>query len=121
MGRVTQNPLHIHQFRNPFHFPVHLFRGNTVIFQSKGNVLRHCQTDELSVGILQHRTNNSGQTKQTQFQSIPTAHSQCAGGFTGIGVGCQTVDAVSQCGLAAAGRTCDQHLFSFADLQIDII
>ena len=49
---MTQNLLHIHKRGNFLDGFVHFLGGNAVIFQGKGDVLRHGQADELAVGIL---------------------------------------------------------------------
>ena len=63
VGRVAQDPANIHQIRRFLHNFVHFIPGNAVVFQGKGNILRHGQTDELPVGILKHGTNGFGQAK----------------------------------------------------------
>ena len=60
VGRVVQDPLHIHKLRDLFHLIVHFPGGNAVVFQGKGNVLRHRQADELAVRILKHRSHDLG-------------------------------------------------------------
>ena len=54
--RMIQKEFHIHGFRNLIHTLKQLFLGNAVILQRKSDVLRHRQTDELPVRILQHRS-----------------------------------------------------------------
>ena len=103
------------------HLPVHLLRGDAVVFQGEGNVLRHGQADELAVGILQHRAHNFGQTEQAQLSGVLPRHRQAAGDLPGVGIGHQAVDAVGQGGLAAAGRPGNQHLLPLADGQVDVV
>ena len=58
VGRVFQNPLHIHKLRDARHLPVHFFRGNAVVFKGEGDIFCHSQTDKLTIGILQHRADD---------------------------------------------------------------
>ena len=121
VGCMGKHLLHIHQFRNFLHMAMHFGGGDAVIFQGEGNVLRHRQSDELAVGILQHGAHHFGQAEKVQLQGVFAADCQLARGFAGVGIGDQAVDAVSKGGLAAAGGARDQNLLTLGNIQIDVI
>ncbi len=105
-------------FLHPF---LHLFLGDTVIFQGKGDILCHRQTDKLPVQILQHGSHRLGNIKNTLFRIFLSIDQKASGLGTPVGKGDQTIDAVGQSGLPAAGGTGDQDLLSGMDLQVDIV
>ena len=121
MGRVVQDPLHIHKLRDLLHLVVHFPGGNAVVFQGEGNVLRHRQADELAVRILKHRSHDLGKTKQPQILGVFPTYRQRSGDLTGVGVGHQAVDAVGKGGLTAAGGPGDQNFLALVNLQVDLI
>ena len=121
MRRVTQNLFNVHQLRNALHGFMHRSNGHAVIFQREGNILSHRQADKLPIGILQNRTDCLGKLEQSLFLGVFTANGQAAGRFSGIGIGHKTVDAVGQSGFSAAGRPGNQYLFTFTDVQVDVV
>ena len=121
VGRMAQDPADIHQVRCFLHNLMHFIPGNAVVFQSKGNILRNSQSDKLSVGILKDCSDGFGQAEQAQFHGILPLYGKRAGDFSRIRRGNQTVDAVGDGGLTAAGGTGDEHLFPTMNVQIDVI
>ena len=121
MGGMVQNLLYANHAGSLPHLSVHFLPLYAVVFQGKGNIFGHRQADELAVGILQDGAHNLAQAKQTQCLGVLSRHRQLAGGLALIRGGDQTVDAVGQGGLSAAGRAGDEHLFTLADLQIDVV
>ena len=108
----------LRDFLNPF---LHLFLGDTVIFQRKGNILCDTETDELSIGVLQNGSDLLGQIKERRILCINAADGQRAGDRSAVGIGNQSVQTVSKRALSASRGTCNQDLLPFMDLQIDII
>ncbi len=121
MGRVVQHPPHVYEIGDFFNLFVHLRHSNAVIFQRKGNVFRHSQADELTVGVLQYGADDLGKIKESKFQCILAANREGASDLTGIGVRYKTVDTVRKRGLAAARGTGNQHLFATANLQVNVV
>ena len=98
---------------------MHFILRCATVFQGKSNVFTYCQSDKLSVRILQNRSHVGRQVKNTAVRCIHTIHGQRTFTFSRIGKRIQTINASCQCTLTTAGRSCDQHLFARINIQID--
>ena len=113
---VVEMMLDAHQLGGAAGDGVHFVLRGAAVFQRKGDVLRHGQPDKLPVGVLQHGADVGAQRKDAAVHSVHAVHRQGAGGFAGVGVGVQPVDAARQRAFAAAGRTGDQHTLAGVDI-----
>ena len=91
--------------KNPM---VHCFCINAVIFQGKGNVFRGGQAHKLTVSVLQHRTGNFGNVKETVITDVLVQKEKPTGLFTLKGMGNDPVNAVNQRGFTGTRRTEDE-------------
>ena len=95
--------------------------SDTVILQSKGNVLGDRQSNKLSVRILQDGSNMLRDLKKAEIVCLFAADSEAPAHLSVIGERYQTVDTVGQCALAAAGGPGNQDFLTLSDRQIDIV
>ena len=121
MRRIAQVAFHTHQTGHALGDIVHFLLRHAVVFQRKGNVLRHRQADELAIRVLQHRAHMAGQFKDAGFRRLHAVHHQRALAFAGVAEGNKAVDAAGQRAFAAAGRAGDEHALARIDIQIDIM
>ena len=121
VGRVFQMVVNIHQPGHLLHCLLHFLLGHTVIFQCKGNVLSHRQTDKLSVRVLQDRSHNLTQVKDTLPGRVFSSHKKLSRTLSRISIGNQTVDTAPDGAFTAAGSARNQHFLPRINIQIDMI
>ena len=110
-----------HQFGGMLHDLLHFRLRGAVILQRKGNVLPHCQADELAVRILQHSAHVARQVKNAAVGGIYAVHHQGAGALAGVGEGVQAIDAGGQRAFAAARGARDKHTLAGVNIQVDVL
>ena len=97
---------HVHFLCHSTNTAEHLLLGDTVVFQGKGDILRHCETYELSVRILQNGTHQLGDVKKAHLPGLPAANLQAAGHFPLIGKGDEAVETMGNGGFFGRKTVC---------------
>ena len=120
-GRGIKKGTHINHVRNFLNGFFHCTLFNPVILQRKCDVFSDCQTDELSVRILQDCSDSFGPIEKIILRSVFTVNQKTSGNRTFIGKGNQSVNAMRESAFSASGRPDNQNFFSRINIQIDIV
>ena len=118
--RVQEVVLHADERGGLRHALVQLRLADAVVLRREGDILRHRETDELAVRVLQHRPDRAGDPEDPQLAALAAGDGQAPAALPLVGKGDQPVDAVRQRRFAAAGRPADQDLFALADRKRDV-
>ena len=95
-GRMVQKRFHIHRFRHLVHPGEQLLLRDAVVFQRKGDILRHRQPDELPVRILQHGPHQLGHSEDPFLCRVLSLYGKASRALSRKGKRDQSVDAVRQ-------------------------
>ena len=79
------------------------------------------QTDKLSVRVLQDRSHNLTQVKDTLPGRVFSSHKKLSRTLSRISIGNQTVDTAPDGAFTAAGSARNQHFLPRINIQIDVI
>ena len=117
---MPQKMLHVDDVRDAVHLAEHFILRRGVVLQRKGQILRHRESDKLSVGVLQHRADPLAHAEHALLFRDDTVHQKASTRFAGKGAGIECVNAVGKRRLAAARRSGDEDLLAGIDVQIDM-